>query len=316
MMSKQLSSESLPAFKLENLLNSHFGTDLGLMLSKVVPPMVGYPLANLIADIISAFRLTNMVRAVHANQLVIHDQQPGPRQLDALVRETFRSSARSLYEFWHFFRDPQAVVDRVEFDPSFVRSFRQARKGDAGTIMVAPHFGNFDLIGRAFALRGLDVQVLSYPQPPGGYQRQNLLRQIPGLRVTPMSIQALREASQTLNARKVVLTCVDRPLPEGPDAKYRPKFFGRAAAMPVFHIRLALKHNLPITVLGACRRPDGCYYVWATEPIPMQHYPDLMQETVLNAEAILAHIAEVIRQAPAQWAMYYPVWPETLDMVR
>jgi len=109
------------------------------------------------------------------------------------------------------------------------------------------------------------------------------------------------------------VTGVDRPLSTSEDAKYRPRFFGRAAALPVFHIRLALKHNLPIIVVGGARKANGCYSVWASDPIPMQRHSDMVQETVQNAEAVLAVIADYIRQAPEQWAMYYPVWPETLD---
>jgi KDO2-lipid IV(A) lauroyltransferase len=89
--------------------------------------------------------------------------------------------------------------------------------------------------------------------------------------------------------------------------------FDRLANMPVFHIRLAIKQNIPITVLGGCRKSDGRYRVWASAPIPMQRSADLVQETVQNAETVLNVISENIRRAPEQWAMYYPVWPEVLE---
>lgn len=300
--------------KLQDLLNSHIGIALGLGLSRMIQPRIGYPFSRWIADILARRQHNLMVRSVRANQWVLHDEQVSVQQLNTLVHATFRSTARSLYEFWHYFRDPQIVLDMVEFDPSFNELYDQAKKGDKGTLLVVPHLSNFDLIGRALALRGLDLHILSYPQPPGGYRRQNEIRQLPGLKVTPMSIQALGEASQTLRANKVVLTGVDRPLPAS-EAKYRPRFFGRPAAMPVFYIRLALKHNLPITVLGACRKPTGNYYIWASDPIPMQRHPDLVQETVQNAETVLNVLAGFIKKSPEQWAMFYPVWPETLDQV-
>lgn len=254
-----------------------------------------------------------MVRSVRANQWVVHDMRLSAGQLNAVVRETFRSTARSLFEFWHMFTEPQSVIDLVEFDPSFMECIQRAKRGESGTLLVAPHMSNFDLVGRAIALRGLELHILSYPQPPGGYRVQNRLRQVPGLHITPMSIQALREASETLRANKVVITGIDRPLPTGLDAKYRPRFFNRPAALPVFHIRLALKHNIPITILGGARRADGCYRVWASDPIPMQRDNNLVNEIVQNAENVLAVLASFIRQAPEQWAMFYPVWPETLD---
>lgn len=299
--------------KLQDFLNSYMGTALGLGVSWMVKPRVGYPLARTIADVIVSRKRSLFVRSVRANQWVVHNHQLTAQQLNDLVHQTFRSAARSLYEFWHFFTEPQVVMGMVDFDPSAQECFRRAREEKTGTIMVAPHICNFDLVARALVLQGLNLHILSYPQPTSGYRHQNRLRQLPGMRVTPMSIQALREASETLRANRTLLTGVDRPLPEGPDAKYRPRFFGRPAAMPVFYIRLAIKHNLPITVLGGCRKTDGRYRVWASDPIPMQRHPDLLQETVQNSEQVLSLIAENIRKAPDQWAMFYPVWPEVLD---
>jgi lauroyl/myristoyl acyltransferase len=301
--------------RLSELLNSRLSIALGLGFSWFIKPRVGYPLSRWVADRISSRHRATMVRSVRSNQWAIHDMHISAQQLNTLVCETFRNSARSLYEFWHLFTNPQEVLDRVDFEPSFIQCLQRAQRKESGTLLVAPHMCNFDLIGRAAALRGLELHILSYPQPPGGYRWQNKLRQLPGLWVTPMSVEALHQASETLRANRVVLTGVDRPLPTGKDAKYRPHFFGRPANLPVFHIRLALKHNLPIIVLGATRKPDGCYTVWASDPIPMQRSADLIQETVENAEVILEFIAGNIRKAPDQWAMFYAVWPETLDTV-
>lgn len=302
-----------------DVLNSEMGIGLGLGLSNLVPPAVGYPFSRLIADGLASLRTTPIVKAVRSNQWLIHNGQISAQQLNHLVRETFRSSARSLYEFWHLFRSPQAILDMVEFEPSFINMFNRALRRTSGTILVSAHQSNFDLIGRAITLRGLEMQILSYPKPPGGYRWQNQIREMPGYRVTPMSVEALRQASETLRANQVVLTSIDRPLPVATlpagGAKYRPRFFGRAANMPVYYIRLALKHNLPITVLGAMRKADGKYRVWASEPISLQHAADLVRETDQNAEKILSVLAGYILQAPEQWAMFYPIWPELQDSV-
>lgn len=301
--------------KLIEILNSRLGLALGLGLSWALKPPVGYPISRWVADRFSSRRHAMIVRAVRANQWVVHDMRISTQQLNTAVRETFRSTARSLFEFWHLFPEPQAVLDLVEFEPSFMECIRRANREESGTLLVCPHMSNFDLVGRALVLRGLNLHILSYPQPPGGYRWQNRLRQIPGMMITPMSIEALRKASETLRANKVVITGVDRPLPTGENAKYRPRFFDHPAALPVFHIRLALKHNLPITVVGSARKTDGCYRVWASDPIPMLRYNNLGDEIVQNAEAVLRVIASYIHQAPDQWAMFYPVWPETIDQV-
>lgn len=297
--------------KLQDFLTGSLATILGLSLSRILSPGVGYPFAHRIADFLSSRPKSALVYAVRANQWLIHQGQLTSAQLDALVVETFRSSARSMYEFWHFFRNPRAVTEMVELDPSMEECLDRAQQAPNGTLLVAPHVSNFDLVGRAIALRGLKLQILSYPRPPAGYRWQNQLRQIPGMMVTPMSIDALRKASETLRAGRIVFTGIDRPLPIQ-EAKYLPRFFGRPAAMPVFYIRLALKHNLPITVIGVHRGSNGRYKVWATNPIPMRRSSSLMEEIVQNTETVLNAASEIICKAPEQWAMFYPVWPDVM----
>lgn len=302
--------------KIQTFLNGSTATALGLGLSRLLPPRLGYALANLIADLLSSRRSSPLVQTVRANQWVVHNGKVDDTELDCLVRETFRSSARSMYEFWHYYRNPEKLLQMVEMDPSMEAFVQEALQQKTGSLVVAPHISNFDLVARAMALRGVKIHALSYPQPPGGYRWQNQLRRIPGLLVTPMSIQAMRKASETLRKGWTVVTAVDRPLPQGADAKYRPRFFGRPAALPVFYTRLALKANLPVIVAGVCRKSDGRYHVWASDPIPMRPSDNLMEETIENTESILKAIADVIRQSPEQWAMFYPVWPEALDEVR
>ena len=284
---------------------------MGYALS-ALPTSVGYAMANLLADRIASLKQNAMVRACRANQWVVHGEKPDSDELDELVRQTCRSTARSLYEFWHYATRPQGVLQMVRLDPSFERCYCESKATGQGLLMVAPHMSNFDLVGRAVGLSGYQIHVLSYPQPPGGYRLQNNLREVPGIKITPVSVESLRMASDTLRSGGVVLTGIDRPLSDS-DKKYRPRFFGRPATLPVFVIRLALKHDLPIVVLGGRRNSDCTYTVWASDPIRMNRQPDLVQEIVNNAEAVLEVVADHIRRAPNQWAMFYPVWPEALE---
>lgn len=297
------------------ILNTRLFTSAGLFLSRI-PPHPGYTLARWIGLYLAGRKSNPAVRAVRANQWVVHGERGSSRELDGWVRENYASTARSLYEFWHFHPDDEAVRRMVTVDPSFTVAVEGAYQAGSGLILVVPHLSNFDLIGRAVVLKGTPLHVLSYPQPGGGYQAINALREIPDLKVTPLAVESLRQASETLRAGGTVLTGVDRPLAgAGAEAKYAVRFFGRPACLPVFHIRLALKHNLPITVVGGRRNADGGYTVWASEPIPLVRRADLTEEIVENAEAVLAVLAEVIRQVPQEWAMSYPVWPEALDQI-
>ncbi len=295
---------------LQDALNTRTGIALGVLLSRM-PPSIGYRVADWIADQISSRKKIPAVQAVRANQWVVHKMKASAAELDRLARNTYRNSAHSLYEFWHYLPNKGEVKKMVEFEPSFFQTVNQVKEKGEGLILVLSHMANFDLVGHAAVLNGLKLHVLSYPQPPSGYRAQNKLRQLEGLELTPMSIEALRMASGTLRSGGIVATGIDRPL-LGEDAKYKVRFFGMNAVLPVFHIRLALKHDVPIAVVGGSKKANGKYCVWASEPIKMKPMNDIIQETVSNAETILDIIENDIRYAPDQWAMYYPVWPEVL----
>lgn len=297
--------------KLADAFNTPLAVGLGLSASRVMPPWIGCPLASRLAKLVADRRRSSIVRAVRCNQWVVHGESISARDLDLAVLRVFQSTGRGLYDFFHFLRQPAVIRRMVEFDSSLEATFDRAKRGTRGTILVAPHIAGFDVISRAFMLDGMSMQFLTYPSPPSGYRLQNELRELPGSRMTPMSIGAFRQASETLRAGGTVITAVDRPLPKE-EGKYQVRFFGRAAVMPVFHVRLALMHDLPVTVIGGRRGQDGRYYVWASDPVPMEHRPDLVEETVTNAESILELIAENIRKASPHWAMFYPVWPKAL----
>jgi lauroyl/myristoyl acyltransferase len=42
----------------------------------------------------------------------------------------------------------------------------------------------------------------------------------------------------------------------------------------------------------------------------MEPYPNPVDEIERNAEAVLKPVENWIRQAPEQWSMFYPVWPD------
>lgn len=294
------------------ILNSRFGVGLALGLARILPQKIGYGLAALIADWMANNKQLSLAQAVRVNQWVVSEGKFSVEELDQIVQETFRSRSRNLYEYYHYLEDQAVFQSRVEFSSNLIKCIELSKEKKKGIMFVCPHLGNFDLVGHVLTMRGLRPQILSYPLPPGGYQWQNRIRRMSGLDITPMTVSSMRKALKHLSEGGSVLTGVDRPLPS---SKYRPRFFGRHTAMPVSYVRMAIKANIPVTVLACYGQPNGKYIVHASEPIPMHTNSDLYIETVQNAEAVLNVTADYIREVPSQWAMFYPVWPEALKEV-
>ena len=173
---------------------------------------------------------------------------------------------------------------------------------------MVPHLSNFDLGLYAIARRGFKGLVITLADLPGGYRKQSDLRRSAGLELLPAGIGAFRQAIERLRAGGIVVTGIDRPLEQ---ARHYLTFFGHPAPLPVHHVYVALKAQVPTILMAVHRQPDGRYLMYVSEPIHLQPEPaDREAEITHNAELVLAHAEPLIRQHPEQWAMFLPVWPE------
>jgi KDO2-lipid IV(A) lauroyltransferase len=296
----------------QNVINSRLGVELMLRLGRVIPPKVGYPLSRFAANRIAARGNWSLVSAARANQWVVSGGNLSADELDLRVREMFRHTARAIYELNHFIHNPEMVSRLVQYDAVGRQIIERGQDEKRGMIVVGVHLGNFDFALRAAAIKGLRALVLTLPNLDGGYQLQYDMRKDLGMEILPASVSSFRQAVEHLRTGGVVLTGIDRPLTS---TKYRPQFFGHPASLPVQHISLALKARVPVVVAATMMQPDSSYRFKFSEPIEMVSHPDRRAEIVSNAESVLQVAEEYIRQAPQQWSMFFPVWPDVMELV-
>jgi lauroyl/myristoyl acyltransferase len=300
---------------LQSIINGRFGVGLGFTLGRLVPPKMGYRIAGFAARQIASRRDLEMVRVVRANQWIASGKTLSAAELDQAVEDTFRHTARSIYSFYHVLNKPGSVQHLVKMSSEIDNFIGQSLESKDGLIFAGIHISNFDMafyaaVQHVRAKYQMEGIAFGYPNPGGGYQWQNEIRRATGLEVVPGSMAALRQASKLLRRGGVVVTGIDRPLA---DSTYKPLFFGVPAAMPVHHILLALMTKTPIVVTGVLMDGNGVYQIFMSDPIMMQPCAERREEILMNTEMVLKVAEGYIRQAPYQWAMFYPVWPEALN---
>lgn len=273
-------------------------------------------LAHFIGSVLALRRNSSMVRHIEANQWVISGESMDKSQLEQRTRETVRNVVLSLAEYFYYYQHPEEGKKMIVLSPRAEETLHDIIDRKVPTIILGPHLGNFDLFGLSLTWLGVHPYVLSYPNPNNAYKAQNQMRESVGMSINPISFSSFREARKVLQEGYSVVTGLDRPLADGEEAKYRPRFFGREAALPVFYGRLALETNASVRVACGLRLEGGKYFVDATDPIPMLKRDDLVEENVLNAESVLKPTEEFIRQDQTQWGMLHPVWPEVLPMIK
>jgi phosphatidylinositol dimannoside acyltransferase len=295
---------------LQQVINSRIAVGLVSFLGRVVPPGIGFPICDLIADWVAARRDSKVVQAVRVNQWMVRGANLEKEALDQAVRETFRNNARNLYDLYHYIHSPATTQRMISLDRVARGPVERPEFGDHGLVIVALHLSNFNLALQYMFQKGFKPMILTIPDPQGGRRVEYEMRRRIGMNLVPASVSALRQAVKHLERSGMVLTGVDRPVP---NPKYCPGFFGRAASLPTDYIYLASKAHVPVVIMAAIQQADGMYHVMASEPIEMEDHPENGTQILQNAEKVLRRAADFIRLAPEQWNMFLPVWPDMLD---
>jgi KDO2-lipid IV(A) lauroyltransferase len=292
---------------MQRFFRSSIGVNIGLTLGRIIPLKFGYTLTAIGAKIMARNQNSAMVQALQLNQEVVQGVNPTSDQMRQIVESVFRHAGRCFVDLYHNIQNPIGLKGLSPLNPALERLIIQSQDSSMGAFIVAPHLSNFDLILLAAAYRGLKAQVLTFGNPEGGYKIQNEIRAQTGLNITPVSPEIHRQAVENMKHGGFVVTAVDRPIRR---KALKLNFFGRPSPLPAGHIRMALEADVPIIVVAAEMKSDGCYHVNISDPIELIRNNDPDKEIRINAEAVLQILESHIRNNPDQWLMYYPVWPD------
>ena len=288
-----------------SLVTSRWGVILATILGRLMPLRSGLALADRLAERFASQTESDDVQAVRFNHQTLEGGRLSPDELAARVRAVFHNSARGVAEVLYFQHRPAEMLRWVEADDAMQGYIRLTREKNQPIVFTCPHVGNYDLAGRALGLLGLQAMIMAEPTPRADYNYQNRLRRQTGLDIRTISMESLRDAARLLEAGGSVLTGVDWPVGE---RRFRPRFCGRPSLLPTAHIRLAVNAGVPVVVVACHRKSNGTYYLSSSEAIPMQKGSSLADTIISNTETVLEVVEQFIRQDPAQWLLYRPVW--------
>ncbi len=294
---------------IQSFFNGKFAVKTLITLSKIIPAPAGYALGQTIGWFLSQFSQSDIVSSIQSNQQVLHGENLSATELKTKAKAVLTHAGRCYYDLYHNYQDKKRVRQLVPMSDS-MEAFLEFCSGDEGTIVVAPHLSNFDLVVYRLLLEGLDALILSYADPSPGYQLQNKIRLEMGMQIQPLGDSSIgSELVRYLKNGGVAATGVDRPL-KTRKKKNMVSFFGKPSSLPLGHITLALAADVPITVVSAFMHPDGKYGFLHSGPIYLERYENKREQIIQNAETVFEVIEDFIRQAPEQWLMFYPVWPD------
>jgi KDO2-lipid IV(A) lauroyltransferase len=186
-----------------------------------------------------------------------------------------------------------------------------AREAGRGTIVVTGHLGHWELGGLALARRRLPLTVVTLEEPSTKLTRwrEACRRQfgIKTITVGPGYPFAFVEMIQTLRRNELLAMLVDRPYP-GSGARVR--LFGHDTEFSTAPALLAQHTGAAILPAFVLRQPGGQYLSTAEPLVPMVSTGDTRADLATNTQHLATAFETVIRQYPAQWFQYVPIWHE------
>lgn len=85
-------------------------------------------------------------------------------------------------------------------------------------------------------------------------------------------------------------------------------FLGLPAHTPTAPIRLAMRNNIPITVVYSGRQPDNTHFIQFCKPLKLHNTGDFTKDLVLNTQMINDILCKGIKLYPQQWIWMHQRW--------
>jgi len=303
--------------RFQDFVSSKPMTRLGIVLGRYMPRRAGYGLARIVSGVI-ARRKPEVYWTVRANLRQIlgpeaDDGLASHARLHRMTHQVFFHAGQTYYDFFHAIGQPKEVLaEAVPIPDEILASIRSETARGQGVLVLVAHMSNFDLLGLSIGARGggglpAPIQMLSLANPQAGFHLLNYLRATAGFEVTPITPQSLRAAIRRLKSGGIVLTGVDRPIPEDRELV---EFFARPAYLPVGPVRLALMTGALVIMASCYYEPGKGYGLEVTEPLEMIRTGDRKRDLMTNVRRVVDILEEHVRARPEQWMMFHPVWPE------
>ena len=253
----------------------------------------------------AAHALLPKVRStVAANQARVLGREPD----DPLVATSTRAAFRLYARYW--FDTFDAIDwsdDRMNeaFRWENLELFRSALEAGTGAIAVLPHFGNWDVAGRAMAAQGMPVLSVAERLKPERLFELFLEHR----RALRMDIVALddkrvgRALADAIAGNRIVALVCDRDL----TGRGIPvEMFGATRMMPLGPAMLSLSTGAPLVAAAVHTTDQGWTCVLSSVDAPRTG--ERRADAAVLTAAIAEEFERIISTDPADWHLFQPGW--------
>ena len=269
----------------------------------IVPVRTGRRLAERTGRVLFAVALGSR-RRVAANQAQVLGRPVDDPLVLASTREAFARYARYWFDTFNVLGWPdERVVEAFRFENLEV--VEKALADGKGVVIGLPHMGNWDVAGRAMAIRLAPVvSVAEHLQPEALFElflehRRRLQMEIIDLAGEHVG----RQLTHRLEQNRIVALVADRDLTGG---GIQVEMFGRSRRMPIGPAMLAVSSGAPLLAAPILSTPRGWSLTFRT--VSVDRTGARKQDVVALTRALATEFERGIASSPPDWHLFQPGW--------
>ncbi len=286
--------------RVEYLLTRGLGT-----LVQILPYQASICIGSFLGDL--AFSLIGVRRKVTLENLKkAFGKEYNEKEIKKIARESYRNIGRGFVEYAMFPVLKKRLDKLVEFEG--LENFEQALKKRRGAVVVAGHFGSWELMGAATSQKGYPIDFLVGEQHNILVDNlMNRYRQLMGIGIIKMGV-ATRGVIKALRNNRFVAMLSDQDA--GKDGTIV-NFFGYPASTPKGPAAFALKTSAPIIMAFIIRQNNKRQRIILTEPIYIQKSKNKDEDIKNLTQAYTSILEDFIRKYPDHWFWPHRRWKST-----
>ncbi len=227
-----------------------------------------------------------------------------PSEIDRVARNVLRNHLKNYYDFFRSTRLTKDDIAKIVQVNGF-ENLTSARARGKGVIFVTAHFGNLDIVGQTFAIRGYKVTTpAEHVKPEILYQRIVGARASKGLTIIPVD-GPLLALVRALKKNDIVGMASDLDVTKSGIVV---QFFDAPARLPDGHVQLALRTGAALLPAFSMRLPDNTFAAYAEPAIELRNTGDWDADVRAGVEQVARIMEKWIGQHPEQWVMFHRIW--------
>jgi len=226
------------------------------------------------------------------------------KEINRITKEVFRNIGQTAVEF---FQIPTLTYDKALdiITPEHRERLDDCLRAGKGVVLLASHFGNWELMATAGAVAGYKISAVARPlDDPDLEKIVREIRESSGLQIIPRRTSALAIV-RTLKRNQIVGILADQNTRK---QNVFVDFFGTKAATTPGPALLALRTGAELVPVFMLREGPGKHRLIVEKPVEVVRTGDQEADVVATTQKCANTLEEYVRKYPSQWFWVHRRW--------